>query len=94
MADNSGVVKSEIGLDLPAHEETYSAFIALTQNITAGLLCIVLLLVLWGLEGHGGLALIGLVLTVIAGVIGSLTDIGWKAVIPAFVLIGLVCLVG
>jgi hypothetical protein len=50
--------------------------------------------VLWGIEGHGGLALIGLVLTTIAGVIGSLTEIGWKAVVPVFVLIGLVCILG
>ena len=47
-----------------AHEETYANFVALTENLATVVLCIVLLLVLWGLEGHGVLALIGFILTI------------------------------
>ncbi len=92
MTDNSGAAKIDIGVDLNAHEKMYDSFIALTQNITALLLCIVLLLLLWGIEGHGGLALIGLVVAAIASVLGSFTDKGWKLVVPVFLLIGLVCI--
>jgi hypothetical protein len=56
-------------------------------------LCIVLLLVLWGLQGHGFLALIGLILTAAAGAVGGLTGLGWKMVLPVFALIGLACIV-
>jgi hypothetical protein len=41
-------------------------FIALTENLATVVLTIVLLLVRWGLEGHGFLALIGLILTGLA----------------------------
>ena len=52
-----------------------------------------LLLVLWGLEGHGFVALIGLILTVVAAALGGMTGLGWRAVAPVFVLLGLACIV-
>jgi hypothetical protein len=92
MADDHGVATLDSGLDLPAHEETYSAFVALVQTVGLHVLCVVLLLVLWGIEGHGIVALIGFVLACAAAAIGGLTGLGWKMVAPVFVLIGLACI--
>lgn len=93
MADNHGAATADSGMDMAAHEETYSQFVSLTQNVGVMVLCIVLLLVLWGLQGHGFLALIGLILTAAAGAVGGLTGLGWKMVLPVFALIGLACIV-
>ena len=32
MSDNAGVAKVDLGMDLPAHEETYAGFVGLTEN--------------------------------------------------------------
>ena len=93
MADNHGVATADSGSDLAAHEATYDQFIALAQLAVAIVLSIILLLVLWGLKGHPMLALIGFIATLAAGALGGLTGLGWKAVAPIFVLLGLACLV-
>ena len=93
MADNQGVATADHDMDLEAHEATYLQFVALTQLAIAMVLCIVLMLVLWGLKGHGGVALFGLIVTVAAGALGQLTGLGWKMVAPVFVALGLACLV-
>ena len=93
MANDHGAAMADDPMDMAAHESTYANFIALTEIIVVHLLCIVLLLVLWTLEGHGFIALIGLILTAIAAMIGGLTGLGWRAVAPVFVLIGLACIV-
>jgi hypothetical protein len=51
------------------------------------------LLVLWGLEGHPIVALIGFILTIVSAVVGALTGLGWKSVAPIFLLLGLLCIV-
>jgi hypothetical protein len=53
----------------------------------------VLCLVLWGLEGHGFVALIGFVLATLAVAFGAMSGLGWRAVAPIFVLLGLACIV-
>lgn len=93
MADNHGAISADHGMDMAAHEETYVGFIAMTQLVAAHVLTIVLLLVLWGLEGHGFVALLGFVVLLVATVIGAITGSGWKAIAPVFVLIGLACIV-
>jgi hypothetical protein len=80
-------------MDMPAHEATYATFIELTQTVGTMVLCIVLLLTLWGIEGHGFIALLGFILTCAAGAIGGMTGMGWKLVIPVFILLGLACIV-
>ena len=92
MAHDHGAATAN-GMDMPAHEATYSQFIALTETVATMVLCIVLLLVLWGLKGAGMLALVGLILTAVAGALGGMTGLGWKMVAPVFVLIGLACIV-
>jgi hypothetical protein len=93
MANDHGAMTVDSGMDMPAHEETYSTFIGLVEIVGAIVLSIVLLLVMWGLEGHGILALIGFILTAGAGAIGGLTGLGYKAVLPVFVLLALGCIV-
>src|SRR5271154_588984 len=95
MADNHGVatVDDDLDLDLPAHEATYVQFLFTVQLTIVVLLCILLLLVLWGLEGHSILALIGFIVTMVAATVGALTGLGWKGVAPIFVLLGLACVV-
>jgi hypothetical protein len=93
MADNHGAATAESAMDMPAHEATYVRFMALTQLVIAVILSIILLLVLWGLKGYGFLALIGFLVTCGAGAFGGMSGMGWKAVAPIFVLLGLACLV-
>jgi hypothetical protein len=93
MADNHGVATASGGMDMPAHETSYSQFIALTQLVAITVLCIVLQLVLWGLEGHGFVALFGFLITAAAAALGGFTGMGWKLVLPVFVLLGLACIV-
>jgi len=52
-----------------------------------------LMLALGGLEGHGLVALVGLVLTFAAAAVGGLTGMGWRVVAPVFLLLGLACIV-
>lgn len=93
MADIHGVATADDDLDLEAHESTYVQFVELTQLVIAVILSIVLLLVLWGLKGHGGVALFGLIVTVAAAALGGITGLGWKMVAPVFLLLGLACIV-
>ena len=95
MADNHGVatVDDDLDLDLPAHEATYVQFLFTVQLTIVVLVCHLLLLVLWGLEGHPIVALIGFILTIVSAVVGALTGLGWKSVAPIFVLLGLLCIV-
>jgi uncharacterized membrane protein len=93
MASDHGAAAVSDGIDLEPHEASYHQFVELTKTATVVVLSIVLLLVLWGLEGHGFLALLGLVLTAAAAAVGGLIGQGWKLVAPVFALIGLACII-
>jgi|NGEPerStandDraft_6_1074524.scaffolds.fasta_scaffold671078_1 hypothetical protein len=79
--------------DLAAHELTYAAFVALTEVAVALLLCIVLCLVLWGLEGHGFIALVGMIVACVAATVGGVAGYGWRALTPIILLLGLASIV-
>jgi uncharacterized membrane protein len=93
MAANHGAATAGDGMDMEAHEATYTQFIELTKTTSFFVLNIILLLVLWGIEGHGGVALVGLILNFAAVTVAGLTGQGWKIVAPLFVLLGLACIV-
>jgi len=93
MADDHGAATAGDYMDMPAHEASYEQFVATMQLVIVVLLCHLLLLVLWGLQGHPIVALIGFILTIGSGAIGAMAGLGWKAVAPIFVLLGLACLV-
>ncbi len=93
MSDHAGVAKADLGLDLAAHEETYAGFVGLTENVTVHILNIILLLVLWTMEGHPFVALIGFVLNIAASALAGLTGLGWRLPGALFVLLGLAAIV-
>jgi len=93
MAAIHGTATAGSGMDMDAHEATYTRFIELTKTTSLFVLNIVLLLVLWGIEGHGYLAIVGLILNFAAAAAAGLTGLGWKVVAPLFVLLALACIV-
>lgn len=93
MATNHDAATVDDAEDLAEHESTYVAFIGLTEITISFLLCVVLCLVLWGLEGHGFVALIGLILAAAAAALGAMVGVGWRAVAPIAVLLGLAAIV-
>ena len=93
MSDHAIGGKGDLGVDLPAHEQSYAGFVSLTENITVHVLNIVLLLLLWGIEGHPFVALLGFVLNIAASALGGLTGLGWRLPAALFVLLGLACIV-
>jgi hypothetical protein len=93
MADDHSVATASDVMDMPAHEEMYADFLALTEISVVSLLCIILILVLWGLKGDGGVALIGFFLTLAAAAFGGLSGLTWRAVLPVFVLLGIACII-
>jgi Bacterial aa3 type cytochrome c oxidase subunit IV len=93
MADDHTLAAVDGGMDMPAHEATYAGFVALTETSVVALISIVLELVLWGLKGHGGIALIGFVLTLAAAGFGSVSGLTWRAGLPVLILLGLACIV-
>ena len=93
MATNHDAATAGDAGDLAQHRSTYVAFIGLTEIAIAHLLCTVLCLVVWGLEGHGFVALIGFILASVAAALGGATGLGWRAVAPIAVLLGLAAIV-
>lgn len=93
MSNNRGASTADDPMDMAARELTFAAFVALTETVVAVLLCVLLALVLWGLEGHGFVALVGLIMTLAAAAVGALTGRGWRVVAPVFLLLGLACVV-
>ena len=93
MANNVSTAGHDDPMDMPEHEGTYAAFLKLIEVAIVVLLTIVLLLLLWGVEGQGFVALIGFILTMIAAAVGWVTDLSWRAALPVFALVGLACIV-
>ena len=91
--EHAAAAKGDLGIDLPAHEQTYAGFVSLTETVTVHILNIILLLVLWGLEGHPFVALLGFVLNIVAGALSGITGLGWRLPAALFVLLGLACIV-
>jgi hypothetical protein len=85
--ENAGVVKSDLGVDLPAHEATYAGFIGLTENVTVHIVNIILLLLIWGIEGHPFVALIGFILNIAASAASAALGLGWRLPVAVFVLL-------
>jgi hypothetical protein len=93
MASNDHAATADESRDLAAHKSTYAAFVALVQIAVALLLCVVLCLVLWGLEGRGFVALVGLIVACAAAVVGAVAGYGWRALTPIILLLGLASIV-
>jgi len=88
MADDHGMTADDAA-DFAEHESTYEGFIKATEIALFYILSIVLLLLIWGIEGHGGIALIGFIAASLAALAGAVLNLGWRAGAPVFALIGL-----
>jgi len=93
MADDHGVATIDDPMDMPEHEATYAGFVQIVEMGVLYVLGILLILMLWTLEGHGFVALIGFILLTLAAGLGGLLGVGWRAVAPIFLLLGLACIV-
>ena len=93
MADDHGAATVASGMDMPAHEATYAQFVSMTETISAYIICIVLCLVIWGLEGYGLIALAGFIVATVGLAAGVLSGLGWKTVAPIAGLLGLAAIV-
>lgn len=89
---NADVAKTELGIDLPAHEASYAGFVALAENVAVHVINIMLMLVLWGIEGHPFVALIGFFLNLAASAAGVATGTAWRLPAGVFVLLGVLCI--
>ena len=92
MADDHGAAIDD-NMDMAAHEATYAGFVQATGIGIVYVLSIVLLLLIWGLEGHGFVALIGLILATLAAAVGAVLNLGWRTGLPVFLLLGLTAIV-
>ncbi len=91
--DNAGVVKADLGVDLPAHEETYAGFVSLTENAVVHVINIILLLLIWGIEGHPFVALIGFVLNIVASAASGALGLSWRLPAVVFGLLGVLAII-
>ncbi len=92
MTDDHGAAADD-AMDMAAHESTYEGFIAATEITLVYVLSIVLMLVLWGIEGHGFVALLGFILASVAAAVGATLNLGWRAGLPVFLLLGVAAVV-
>ena len=90
MADHSEVAYTTAdGNDYAAHEATYRGFIRFAEIGTVVVLCHVLSLAVGGVKHAWLSAILGVVLSTIAGIIGAMApSIGWRG--PAAVAVLLI----
>jgi hypothetical protein len=67
-------------MDGPAHEATYRGFIRFAEIATAVVFCWVLALAVGGMKQAWLSAIIGVILSAVAGTVGAMSaPIGWRA---------------
>ena len=68
MSNNHGAATADDPMDMAEHEIDLCRVRRIDGDRRSRvLLCVLLMLVLWGLEGHGFVALVGLILTLVRG---------------------------
>jgi hypothetical protein len=75
-------------MDYAEHERTFHGFTIFTEIAIAHVLCIVVILAVWGVKHAGGWALFGFLVTLLATAIGAFSPaLSWRPL--AVVLVGL-----
>jgi hypothetical protein len=75
-------------MDYAEHERTYQGFTIFTAIGIANVLCIVVILAIWGVKHSGGWALFGFLLTLLATVIGAFSPaLAWRPLVPVLLLL-------
>lgn len=89
MADHVHEFTTATGNDYAEHEGTYALVMKLSKVATASIILIVASLGIGGVEGSWGLAGLGIVLALVTGVIGGMSEKGTiTPVLVAGALIG------
>ncbi|HVI30409.1 aa3-type cytochrome c oxidase subunit IV [Hansschlegelia sp.] len=96
MAEHAVEYATATGNDYAEHERTYTAFLKIAKVFTAHLVVILIALAIGGVKGDWALCGFGIVMAIVAGVIGAMTPKG--SVVPVaiagVVLLGLYVLFG
>ena len=74
-------------MDGPAHETTYGSFIRFVEIATVVVLCHVLALAVGGVRHAWLTAILGVILSLAAGAVGAMTNLGMKAPMVVAVLL-------
>jgi hypothetical protein len=78
-------------MDYAEHERTFRGFTLFTEIAVVHVLCLVLVITIWGVKHSGGWALIGFLLTIVATVIGAFSPaLAWRPLAPVLVLLLLI----
>lgn len=80
-------------MDGPAHEATYRGFVRFAEIGAAVVICWVLALALGGIREAWWTAILGVILSGIAGAVGALSAFGWRAPAAVAALLALLLIV-
>ncbi|MFI5011906.1 MAG: aa3-type cytochrome c oxidase subunit IV [Hyphomicrobiales bacterium] len=79
------------GMDYAEHERTFRGFTRFTEIAIVNVLCIVLVVAIWGVKHSGGWALIGFLLTIVTTAIGAFSPaLAWRPLAPVLLLLLLI----
>lgn len=75
-------------MDYAEHERTFHGFTVFTEIAIAHVLCIVVILAVWGVKHAGGWALLSFVVTLLATAIGAFSPaLAWRPLAVVLVLL-------
>jgi hypothetical protein len=75
-------------MDYAEHERTFRGFTTFTEIAITHVLCIVVILAIWGVKHSGGWALLGFLATLVATAVGAFSPaIAWRPLAAVFVLL-------
>jgi Bacterial aa3 type cytochrome c oxidase subunit IV len=78
-------------MDYAEHERTFQGFTRFTEMSIALVLCMVVVVAIWGVKHAGGWALLGFILAVVATVIGAFSPVlAWRPIAAVLVLLLLI----
>ena len=80
-------------MDGPAHEATYRGFVRFAEIGVAVVICWVLALALGGIKEAWWTAILGVILSGIAGAVGALSSWAWRAPAVVAALLALLLLI-
>ena len=78
-------------MDYEEHERTFRGFTLLTEIGVVHVLCLVLVVSIWGVKHAGGWALFGFILTMAATIVGAFSPaLSWRPLAGVLVLLLLI----
>jgi hypothetical protein len=75
-------------MDYAEHERTFRGFTVFTAIAIVHVLCLILVIAIWGVKHSGGWALFGFFLTILATVIGAFSPaLAWRPLAPVLLFL-------